>query len=215
MLGRKLTISLSYISTAIIYIILPYTKPYFSLLALMRCLIGVTMAGPISHPLINDYVRKSSRGKAIALNGLGQVFGEVLAMGVLLNLSKDMTYEASFLMTGIIIFGWSIFFFIFIKNPNLDHMAKRIDRKCSTTRGSFVKDDKYANLERQATFQELSIFEKVAELTNLVKKQLKKKPILYIVILGAAITRLLAVLFSTYLILWINDHYQEYEGESD
>jgi MFS-type transporter involved in bile tolerance (Atg22 family) len=33
---------------------------------------------------------------------------------------------------------------------------------------------------------------------------LKKKPILYIVIMGASITRLLSVLFSTYLILWIN-----------
>lgn len=47
----------------------------------------------------------------------------------------------------------------------------------------------------------------MAELTDIVKGQLKKKPILYIVILGAAITRLLAVLFSTYLILWINIHF--------
>ena len=48
------------------------------------------------------------------------------------------------------------------------------------------------------------MYEKVAELTGIVRNQLKKKPILYVVILGAAITRLLAVLFSTYLILWIN-----------
>lgn len=46
--------------------------------------------------------------------------------------------------------------------------------------------------------------QKINELTSIVQGQLKKKPILYIVILGAAITRLLAVLFSTYLILWIN-----------
>lgn len=47
----------------------------------------------------------------------------------------------------------------------------------------------------------------MAELTDIVKIQLKKKPILYVVILGAAVTRLLAVLFSTYLILWINIHF--------
>lgn len=69
--------------------------------------------------------------------------------------------------------------------------------------------------ERQPTFQELTLFEKVAELTTIVKKQLKKKPILYIVILGAAITRLLAVLFSTYLILWINVHFMASDNMSE
>ena len=41
-------------------------------------------------------------------------------------------------------------------------------------------------------------------LTNLVVKQLKRKPILTICIIGASITRLISVLFCTYLILWIN-----------
>ena len=77
------------------------------------------MAGPISHPLINDYVRKNSRGKAIALNGLGSVFGEVMAMGVLLKLSKTMTYESAFSITGSIIVTWGVYFSLFIKNPDL------------------------------------------------------------------------------------------------
>ena len=114
LLGRKLTISLSYATTAICYIILPHTKPHFWLLAVVRCAIGVAMAGPISHPLINDYVSKNSRGKAIALNGLGQVFGEVTAMGGLLKLSKRMSYEQAFAMTGTIILGFAVFFCIFI-----------------------------------------------------------------------------------------------------
>lgn len=159
LLGRKLTISLSYACTAIIFFIIPYTKPYFWLLALMRCLIGVTMAGPISHPLINDYVRKNSRGKAIALNGLGQVFGEVLAMGVLLNLSRDMKYEAAFALTATIIFGFSIYFYIFIKNPDLHRMRKRIDKK-AMERGSFrlSLERSAEKLNSQATFQELTLF---------------------------------------------------------
>lgn len=136
LLGRKLTISLSYATTALCYLILPRTKPHFWLLAAVRCAIGVTMAGPISHPLINDYVRKNSRGKAIALNGLGQVFGEVMAMGVLLNLSKEMKYEEAFAMTASIIFVFAVFFFIFIKNPNLNSIAKRIDRRHGAQRAS-------------------------------------------------------------------------------
>lgn len=39
--------------------------------------------------------------------------------------------------------------------------------------------------------------------------QLKEEPILVISIIGATITRLLAVLFSTYLILWIQKFYEE------
>lgn len=50
------------------------------------------MAAPTSHPLINDYVRKSSRGKAVALNGCGVVIGELFTMGILLNFTKEMTY---------------------------------------------------------------------------------------------------------------------------
>jgi len=136
LLGRKFTISLSYILTGICFIMIPYTKPYFWFLALMRCAIGVTMAGPISHPLINDYVRKNSRGKAIALNGLGSVFGEVFAMGILLKLSKTLTYESAFTLTGSIIIAWGIYFSIFIKNPNLINIHKKYDKKNPTRRRS-------------------------------------------------------------------------------
>jgi sugar phosphate permease len=87
------------------------------------------MAGPIAHPLINDYVRKNSRGKAIALNGLGQVFGDVLAMGGLLNVSRSMTYGAAFALTAAIIVGWAVFFFIFVKDPSLERIAARMDRQ--------------------------------------------------------------------------------------
>ena len=44
---------------------------------------------------------------------------------------------------------------------------------------------------------------------------MKEKPILIICIIGAAITRLLAVLFSTYLILWIQKFADEGVLESD
>ena len=128
LLGRKLTISLSYFLTGIIYFMIPYTKPRFWLLAVMRCAIGVTMSGPIAHPLINDYIRKNSRGKAIAINGLGGVFGEVMAMGVLLRLSKNMTYEDAFALTGTIIILFGAYFSIFVKNPNLKNIQKRVDR---------------------------------------------------------------------------------------
>ena len=178
----------------------------------MRCLIGVTMAGPMAHPLINDYVTKKSRGKAIAINGLGGVCGEVMAMGVLLRLSKSMSYERAFALTGTIIISFSAYFFIFVKDPNLKIIHKRVEKGYETKRSSKVikmHDTDYVKISEVGstpTFQELTLVEKVSELTEIVQQQLKKKPILQIVIVGATITRLLSVLFSTYLILWINQN---------
>ena len=57
-LGRRITISLSFLLTAFVYIVFPYTAPNYLLLVIVRCIIGVTMAGPISNPLINDYVHR-------------------------------------------------------------------------------------------------------------------------------------------------------------
>ena len=59
-LGRKWTLFLSFASTAIVYVALPYSAPNYSLLVVARCAIGLTMAAPISHPLVADYVHRKS-----------------------------------------------------------------------------------------------------------------------------------------------------------
>jgi predicted MFS family arabinose efflux permease len=82
-LGRKITLAMSFFLTSIIFYYLPYTAPNYNYLIVARCMIGVTMSAPLSHPLIADYIHKKSRGKAIAMSGIGFVVGEVLAMGFL------------------------------------------------------------------------------------------------------------------------------------
>ena len=52
-------------------------------------------------------------------------------------------------------------------------------------------------------FQKLSIWGKIVELTLIVNNEIWHNPILLILMFGATITRLLSVLFSTYLLLWI------------
>ena len=49
--------------------------------------------------------------------------------------------------------------------------------------------------------------------TKIVKKEIRKKPILTTCLVGSSITRLLSVLFSTYLILWIQ-HFKGFETGS-
>ena len=46
-LGRKVTLALSYFFTAIVLFFFPRVAPNYSYLIVMRCLIAMTMSGPI------------------------------------------------------------------------------------------------------------------------------------------------------------------------
>ena len=124
--GRKKTLFFSYFLTALVYFLIPYSAPHFYMLVILRCLIGVTMSAPIAHPLIADYVKRRSRGKAIALAGVGIVTGEVFSMGVLFNLTKSMDYFQAFSIASSLIFAFAFFFLFAIKDPNLDQLREKV-----------------------------------------------------------------------------------------
>lgn len=119
-IGRRVTIFISFLLTAVLYFIIPYTAPSIEMLIIIRCLIGVTMAAPISHPLIPDYVKRNSRGAAIAISGVGLVFGEVLSMGILFNLTKNMSFYSAFAIAALLILMFSILFLFIIKDPDFE-----------------------------------------------------------------------------------------------
>jgi len=54
----------------------------------------------LAHPLILDYVKKDSRGKASSFQGVGHTIGEVFAVGVLLNLTVEMKPSYAFSIAG-------------------------------------------------------------------------------------------------------------------
>ena len=117
--GRRNTIAFGYLTTAGVFFLLPYSAPSYTALIVLRSLIGITMAGPLANPLIADYVKKNSRGKAIALSGVGMVMGEVFSMGILFNITKNMNFFDAFAIASGVIFLFSIFFFWAIKEPDL------------------------------------------------------------------------------------------------
>lgn len=53
------------------------------------------------------------------------------------------------------------------------------------------------------TFKSKSFVTKVKELTFIVWAEMKTNPVLIMCMFGGTITKLVSVLFSTYLILWI------------
>lgn len=141
-LGRKITLFMSFFLTSIIFYILPYTAPNFTYLIIARCLIGVTMSAPLSHPLIADYIHKKSRGKAIALSGIGFVIGEVLAMGALLQFTKSLSYEDAFAITAFIVLIISIVLLYSVKDPDMKKLRNKIDLKIKNSPVKQSEEDK-------------------------------------------------------------------------
>lgn len=122
LIGRRWTIFLSFVSSAAVMIAFPYSSPNMDYLLALRCLLGVTMCAPMAHPLIPDYIKRNSRGKAIAVNGVGFVLGEVFSIGVLLNMTKSMSYYNAFLVAGSVIAVLGFFLFLVIKDPSRKRM---------------------------------------------------------------------------------------------
>lgn len=83
----------------------------------------------------------------------------------------------------------SIYFLFAIKDPNLKKLHQKLDMKL----------DKNGKPKSKTVI----LKEKIERFTRLVKEELLSKPILVTTMIGSSITRLIAVLFSTYLILWI------------
>ena len=65
--GRKVPISVSVILGALLIFNLPETAPSMALLALNRVLIMITQTQLDCNPLVADYVKQASRGKAAAI----------------------------------------------------------------------------------------------------------------------------------------------------
>jgi MFS family permease len=88
--GRKITLFLSLLLTAFTITIMPYSSP--SLLLLTLCRVGVTVfiAPLYSHPLVNDYVAKESRGKAFAFSAIGALIGDLIVFVVILTATRGM-----------------------------------------------------------------------------------------------------------------------------
>lgn len=163
--GRKITLFMSFFLTSFIFYYLPYTAPNFNYLIIARCMIGVTMSAPLSHPLIADYIHKKSRGKAIAMSGIGFVFGEVIAMGVLFQFTKTLSYEDAFSVAAVIVFGISIFLLFAVKDPDMKKLRKKIDLK--------LKNSPVKNSEDPVQFEEMGIFKKLVKLTSVVKYEME------------------------------------------
>ena len=68
-----------------------------------------------------DYVKSEYRGKAVALQSFGSLFGEAFAMTVLFGISKgeDMHMNTAFLIAAIVTGSMSFLTLFFVRNPTI------------------------------------------------------------------------------------------------
>jgi MFS family permease len=127
LLGRRWTLFLSFFLTSFLFFMLPRTSPSYTGLMIVRCIIAITMAGPIAHPLVADYVHVRSRGKMIAITGIGVVVGEVLSMSIfqLQNVLQFNYYSSFTQIAGLLLF-MSFYFLWAIKDPNFNKIHRSL-----------------------------------------------------------------------------------------
>lgn len=82
LLGRRMTLFISFFLSSIFFAMIPRTAPSYSWLMTIRCLLAITMAAPMAHPLVADFVHVSSRGKMVVFCGVGIILGEIIAISV-------------------------------------------------------------------------------------------------------------------------------------
>lgn len=148
-------------------------------------MLSTCYAAPNTCPLINDYVKKDSRGQATALYSIGYVLGDLLVFGILLNLTKNLNPNMSFGVVSTTIIAIGILFFVMVKEPNMEHL-----HECS----------KVEEVWRNSGFKH-----KITILSSHLKDAFKSDLVLPICFLGVMVVRLIEVMFSTFVLLWITD----------
>ena len=124
--GRRITLSISIGLQSIMVLLMPYTSPeVYPWLLILRMGLSVFWVPLFAHPLVSDYIKKESRGKQIALNGIGFICGDVFAFGILLNITRNMPPIESFSVTSVYILVTAITAFFMIKEPELNKIHQK------------------------------------------------------------------------------------------
>jgi len=117
LLGRRFTLGMAFVLLSGGLFFVPYCSPSIAWLGVSRLIIMIGYTIVICHPLILDFVKKDSRGKATAFQVLGNVMGEIFAIAVLLNLTVTMKPENAFALTATCVFITGVMTLLLIQEP--------------------------------------------------------------------------------------------------
>lgn len=94
--GRRAPIYSAIFGSIFCMSLMPNSAPDLRLLIVLRTIQSTFCVLLISNPLIADYIKKDSRGKAISIVAIGMGMGEAFSMTVLFGLSANMRLNKSY-----------------------------------------------------------------------------------------------------------------------
>ena len=100
--GRRVVLSLSMFTLAVVYMFYPRAIAIWEFLGL-RILSELCTSALLINPLVADYIKRDSRGKAIALINILKVLGGVSSSYLLLLTAQNVSIMFSFNILTVII----------------------------------------------------------------------------------------------------------------
>ena len=122
--GRKALITLSCVLTVAAIVSLPLMPP-IQWLIVNRVVASVGYQYLNSHPLIIDYIKSESRGRAASLQSVGTGVGEFIAMTVLLSFQFRFSPEVSSVLAGIVVMTMAYCCISMLREPVLKTIKSR------------------------------------------------------------------------------------------
>ena len=114
--GRPVTLFFLFLIGSVSIFVMPLASPQvFPWVYIFRALYAIFYAGVISHPLINDFVMRDSRGRAIALQNLGYVMGELLNIIAVQSIVQRFDFTMQFQSVAVFAMTMVLFFLYLIR----------------------------------------------------------------------------------------------------
>ena len=176
--GRRIPLTYALLSTNLLVWLLPKVAPNFTYLCILRSIIGLNNTLIIGAPLISDYVKQESRGRAVAINTMAIGLSQVFATQFLIPITFHMSYEQSFGVSALMMMCLALPAVFMIREP--------------TPKVSAVSSQQSSNgqIIRQVTSQ---LFNRVCF-----------DPKWLFLFLGISQAHLITYLYGSYLVLWLN-----------
>ena len=92
MVGRRIPIWYSMLVTNALIFMMPRVAPDFTVLLILRAIVGLNNTLIVAAPLISDYVKLESRGRAVAINTLFIGFSQIFATQLLVPMTQSMDF---------------------------------------------------------------------------------------------------------------------------
>eukprot|EP00354_Favella_ehrenbergii_P010788 CAMPEP_0170468256 /NCGR_PEP_ID=MMETSP0123-20130129/11507_1 /TAXON_ID=182087 /ORGANISM="Favella ehrenbergii, Strain Fehren 1" /LENGTH=127 /DNA_ID=CAMNT_0010734785 /DNA_START=531 /DNA_END=914 /DNA_ORIENTATION=+ len=98
-----------------------------TLLCGLRAVIGLNNTLSMAAPLISDYVKQESRGRAVTVNTLAIALSQIYATQCLVPLTQNMNFDESFTISSLMMLILTIPTLFMIREPKPKKLASSVE----------------------------------------------------------------------------------------